>query len=309
MKEIDLTNRVDNRWKSVAIIAIASAVGLGAGYAYQISDNEELARALSAADSKIRLLTSLEKSLSTELSKLQTQLNFDGAELIKARDENIALSKKLKQNEETANTRQRRLQETIAAIQIDLAASIARANKLSKALDPETLSQVEGQKSSPLIDTAPGSSKMNNSSHTDLLEKFNRTSDDFTRPKVYLHAGLGSRLSSCTNKQRGCGRCTLLNLTVNTDGKLFFGGYKFTSIQVLHDDDVITYHKLEDFLESLTNRLSSVRNIRCRLKWEYHDFKRMSTLPVYGTDDINLDIDDINAFKDTLELANSYIYR
>jgi hypothetical protein len=290
----------------VAAVGIVAAVGLGIGYAYQTGNNDELAEALSVANSKVSLLTSREKSLSTDLAEAKISAHSTGTEWLKARDENLALTQKLKQTQEEAKLLERRLQETVGSLTVNLAASIARANTLARALDPEKLSEIEGPKPSPQVDTAPTSSNMAVSRNNELLEKFNRTSDDFTRPKVYLHAMLGSRLFNCSNKQRNCGKCAFFNLAVNTDGKLIFEGYKLTSIQVLHEDDVISFYKIEDLLDSLKNRFSKVSNLRCRLNWDYHDFKRLNYLPFSGAEDIDLNADDIAALKDTLELANNF---
>jgi hypothetical protein len=145
----------------------------------------------------------------------------------------------------------------------------------------------------------------------ELLEKFDLTSDEFTRPRVYLHTALSLRRADCSNKESSCGKCAFLDLKVDTDGNLFFGGYKFGSLQILHDGDVIKFYKLEELQGTFEHEFSDARSLRCRLMWEYLDIKKLAYFAPrlsssFGSADFDLNADDLMALRETFELAQSF---
>jgi hypothetical protein len=307
MKEIDQTKRKDDRWKSVAAVGIVAAVGLGIGYAYQTGNNDELAEALSVANSKVSLLTSREKSISVDLAEAKNRAHSTGTEWLKARDENLALTQKLKQTQEEAKLRERRLQETVGSLTVNLAASIARANTLAKALDPDIMKEIEAPKITP-----PSGIKTSSldpaARNKDLLNKFSRRSDEFTRPKVYTHDHFVDKREQTTDKSEKNGLYSFLNLTVDTDGKIDLADNKFVTLQILHNDEVYRFTNLESFSYFLITSLSDVTELRCRLDWIYtryaKDSIRSFSLPTNG--DFTLRANEITALRETFELAETF---
>ena len=308
MKEIEAKKSTDDLWKSFAAVGIAAAVGLGIGYAYQTGNNEELAQALSVANSKVGLLTSREKSLSTGLAEANNRASSTGTEWIKARDENLALTEKLKQTQEEAKLRERGLHEEVASLTDEIAKIKTRANALTKAIDPAVLKEIEG--SMNVAASGPKSSNKDASiaRNKELLKKFTRVSDDFTRPKVYRNDAFNRHNRECLRTDKdSCGLCALFRLTVDTDGRL--GGLTFTRIQFLDGDDILEYKDLENFKESFPTRISGNDAIRCRLNWKcVKTFKGAFkggdlNLDVDVQDDFTLKADDLQAIRETLELA------
>lgn len=308
MKEIEPSKRTDDLWKSLAAVGIVAALGLGIGYAYQTGNNEELSQALSVANSKVGLLTSREKSLSTDLAEANNRASSTGTEWIKARDENLALTEKLKQTQEEAKLRERGLHEEVASLTDEIAKIKTRANALTKAIDPAVLKEIEG--SMNVAASGPKSSNKDASiaRNKELLKKFTRVSDDFTRPKVYRNDAFNRHNRECLRTDKdSCGLCALFRLTVDTDGRL--GGLTFTRIQFLDGDDILEYKDLENFKESFPTRISGNDAVRCRLNWKcVKTFKGAFkggdlNLDVDVQDDFTLKADDLQAIRETLELA------
>ena len=312
MKEIEPSKSTDDLWKSFAAVGIAAAVGLGIGYAYQTGNNEELAQALSVANSKVGLLTSREKSLSTGLAEANNRASSTGTEWIKARDENLALTEKLKQTQEEAKLRERGLHEEVASLTDEIAKIKTRANALTKAIDPAVLKEIEG--SMNVAASGPKSSNKDASiaRNKELLKKFTRMSDDFTRPKVYIHDYFLRRKDSSI-KGDPKAHARLKSLTINTEGSK--NGGTFTSLKVVHADDVITFTELDSLIQFLINHDFTDGDLKCRLTWDEIEIGRsLSTLrdrnpnllPNSKVSDLTLDKDDAIAFKETLELAASF---
>ena len=311
MKEIEASKRTDVLWNSLAAVSIAAAVGLGIGYAYQASHNEELTQALSMANSKIGLLSSQEKSLSADLAETKNRANSTSTEWIKARDENLALTQKLKQNGELARTREQGLQTEISSLTGEIAKIKTQANALTKAIEPAVLKEIEGTMT--VAPSGPKSSIKDASitRNKELLNKFTRISDDFTRPKVYIHDYFLRRKDSSI-KGDPKAHARLKSLTVNTNGTKIGG--TFTSLKVVHADDVITFTELDSLIQFLINHDFTDGDLKCRLTWD--EIEVGSLIPLRDrynnlltktkVSDLILDKEDAIAFKETFELAASF---
>ena len=310
MKEIDQKKRTDNRWKSLAAVAIASAVGLGIGYAYQTGNNEELAQALSVANSKVSLLTSREKSLSTDLAEAKNKADSSNAESTRARDEILTLTQKLKQNGEQAGIREQGLKEVVASLTDEIAKTKTRANALAKAIDPAVLKEIDDAINVSKNDPRSSTKDATIARNRELLKKFTRMSDEFTRPRVYMHDHFGSIRK---NKGHLSSFSRLTNLTINTSGGTE-GEFSFKSLQILHGDDVLTFSNLGVLNQFLKNYRFSEIPIRCRLTWEEHDYNQKpfasSRLSLYNTvtkvEDLTLDKDYASALRESYDLAASF---
>lgn len=310
MKEIEPSKRTDDLWKSLAAVGIVAALGLGIGYAYQTGNNEELSQALSVANSKVGLLTSREKSLSTDLAEAKNRASSTGTEWIKVRDENLAITQKLKQTQEEAKLRERGLQEQVASLTDEIAKIKTRANALAIAVEPAVLKEIDDAinvaKNSPKSSTKDATIARNR----ELLKKFTLMSDDFTRPRVYIHDHFGS-----IRKKNGhlSSFSRLTNLTINTSGGTE-GEFSFKTLQILHGDDVLTFSNLGALNQFLKNYRFSGMSIRCRLTWEEYDYNKKpfasSRLNLYNTvtkvEDLTLDKDFASALRESYDLAASF---
>jgi hypothetical protein len=312
MKEIDQTKRTDDRWKSVATIAIALIITVFAGglYINESKNNEELIRVRSRTQVEIESGKAREANLAQALAEARKQAEAHEAALIKERAEVSAKTQASTFADKQAEQREKKLADTISALNEELSMARSRLTALTNISEPPKTDDVKRLQMppSPVKETPEALAARRKE---DLLKKFNKVSDQFTRPKVYLHDVFVSRLNKCEKRDPSCGKCAFFDLTVNTDGMLIFGGYKFNSLQVLHEGDVINIYKIEDLQSSFEHKFSDVSSLQCRLKWQYFDFKKLGyfnpTLSSsFGSVDIDLNADDLMALRETFELAQSF---
>jgi hypothetical protein len=317
MKEIEELKRSGTHWKPMAAATIVAVAGFIIFYTHQANQNEKLAQALSAANSKISLLASREKSLTAELDEAKNRAKSTNTERNNARDENIALTKKFSEAEEMAMTTERRLQESVSSLTSDLAASMARANTLAKALDPEKLREIDGPKASTQTENPLSKKSTAITRNKELLKKFIRVSDDFTRPKVYMHEYFEKRLRN-TGNMKSFSR--LINLKVNTAGAIERESFKL--LQIIDGDEIVSFADLDLLHTFLKGRTFSEERIKCRLSWDeleinkdiqgYKDIRRYEIsakspfIETPKSEDLTFDRDFAYALRETYELADNF---
>jgi len=315
MKEIDQTKRKDDRWKSVAAVGIALIITVFTGglYINESKNNEELIRVRSRTQVEIESGKAREANLAQALAEARKQAEAHEAALIKERAEVSAKTQATTFADKQAELREKKLTDTISALNEEISTAKSRLNALTALTNISEPPKTDDVKRlqmppSPVKETPETLAARR---QEDLLKKFNKVSDQFTRPKVYLHDVFVSRLNKCEKRDPSCGKCAFFDLTVNADGMLNFGGYKFNSLQVLHEGDVINIYKIEDLQSSFEHKFSDVSSLQCRLKWQYFDFKKLGyfkpTLSSsFGSVDIDLNADDLMALRETFELAQSF---
>lgn len=312
MKEIEPSKRTGNRWNSVTTIAIALIISVFAGgfYINESRNDEKLIMERARTQVEIDSGKAREANLAQALTEARKQAEAQEAALIKERAEVSAKTQAAALAGEQAEQREKKLVDTISALNEEVSTARAHLTALANIGEPTKTDDVKRPQANPppakeTPETLAARRK------EDLLKKFNKVSDEFTRPKVYLHDVFVARLSKCEKRDRSCGKCAFFDLTVNADGMLIFGGYKLNSLQVLHEDEVINFYKLEDFQSSFEYKFSKVSSLHCRLKWQYFDFKKFgsfnpSASPSSGSVDFDLNAEDLAALKETFELAHSF---
>jgi hypothetical protein len=253
---------------------------------------------------------SREANLAQALTEARKKAEVQEAALTKERAETSAKTQAATLAGEQAEQREKKLTDTISALNEELSMARSRLTALTNISEPPKTDDIKR------LQTPPSPVKETPETLTarrmeDLLKKFNKVSDQFTRPKVYRHDLFVARLNKCEKKERSCGKCAFFDLTVNADGTLIFGGYKLNSLQILHEDDVINFFKLEDLQRSFEHSFSKVSNLHCRIKWQYFDFKKFgsfnpSATSTFGSEDFELNAEDLTALRETFELAQSF---
>lgn len=311
MKEIEELKRSGTPWKPMAAATIVAVAGFMIFYTHQANQNEKLTQALSAANSKVSLLASREKSLTAELDEAKNRAKSTSYERNKARDENLALTKKLSEAEETVMTTERRLQEKVSSLASDLAASKTRADTLAKALDPDKLREIDGPKASTQTENPASKKSTAITRNKELLKKFIRVSDDFTRPKVYMHEYFEKRLRD-TGNMKSFSR--LINLKVNTTGSIERASFKL--LQILDGDEIVSFENLDLLHTFLKGRTFSEERMKCRLSWDELELNKNNRgyeiptsspfIDVPKSEDLTFDRDFACALRETYELADSF---
>lgn len=309
MKETNPQAAPSDWQRYVSLVAILVALGLGIAYASKTSQHQELQTALSATQTDLGKLAAREKQLSGELAEARNQAQSSGTEAYKAREEIKSLSRTLSQAQEQARDRQRKLEATIASLNSDLAAASERAEKLATAIPPDDLKAIDGPKPAQTVATKVPTKEAAEARNKELLKKFIRISDDFERPKVYMHGRFASLRKDSTT-QRAI--ALLCNVTVTTEGVTTV--YPFKSIRILVNDDVITFADVGSLHQFVKDQKLREEFIKCRLAWEELDLSQVSPGSirlglgrVSKTEDITLDFEDfVTPLKETYELAASF---
>lgn len=262
---------------------------------------ENLARLNHANTSRIDKLTA-------ELAEVQTQKAALEKSLEQMKKDNRELTLEEQRREEQQKSSDKKLSEIINRLTIDLQDANARADASGQIADPEKIRgfRVSTERKDEKPASATGAKSDEN--RRELLKKFTRVSDDFTRPKVYRHDAFHRHFRECLKTDKdSCGLCALFSLTVDMDGRL--GGIVFNRIQFLDGDDIVEYKDLEAFKKSFPARISGRDATRCRLNWNCNKtFKggfigRDFALDLEVQDDFTLRVDDLQAIRETLELA------
>jgi hypothetical protein len=262
---------------------------------------ESLARLNHAHTSRIDKLTA-------ELAEVQTQKAALETSLEQEKKDNRALTLEGQRKEEQQKSSDKKLSEIINRLTVDLQDANARADTYAQIADPEKLRIIKASTERKDEKTASAAGGKADENRREILKKFTRVSDDFTRPKVYRNDAFKRHNRECLRTDKdSCGLCALFRLTVDTDGRL--GGLIFNRIQFLDGDDIVEYKDLENFKESFPARMSANIAIRCRLNWT-HVKNLNSAIPgrsfdleIGAQDDFTLSVDDVQAIRETLELA------
>jgi len=307
MKEATMTTRSHSRWVLPTILALLT---LSLSALYHLKETKDEVEKLTAettqAGAGLAAARAKEEAIKVQVGILAKELNETRATLVAARDDLRAKNKDAADAQAHAKRREAELLHSLMEASRELAATRERADLLAKAVDPVKLEA--------LTKTPAESSKEGSKARLqELLKRFERVSDDFTRPRVYRHVAFAPILRECERKYGDCGRCVFFNLMIDADGRVIFGGRKFNSLQVIQGDDIITIEKLED-LESLWGpRHSTSSELKCRLRWEYFERdtlalgslnRSMSTRS--GVFDFTLSPNELKAIEETLELAKLF---
>ncbi len=304
-----MTTRSHSRWVFPTILALLT---LSLSALYHLKETKDEVEKLTAettqAGTGLAAARVREEDLKMQLVFLAKELNETRATLVAARDDLRANNKDAADAQAHAKRRESDLLHSLMEASRELAATRERADLLAKAVDPVKL---EASTKTPSVPSKEGSKAR----LQELLKRFERVSDDFTRPKVYRHVAFAPILRECEEKYGDCGRCVFFNLMIDADGRVIFGGRKFNSLQVIQGDDIITFEKLED-LESLSGpRHSTGGELKCRLRWEYplRDSRHFGkSLLIHaasiqsGVFDFTLSPDDLKAIEETFELAKLF---
>jgi hypothetical protein len=311
MREIDQKIGIGKPWKPMAGIAIALLGAFAGGLYVNESRNDDKLTVLQAtAQAEVRAVKAQVASHAKTLAEARKQIEALEAALAKERADNSARTLAASQADALAAQRAKKLADSISTLNEELSTAKARLSSLvntsTQAKSDETK---RPQTPPPPAKETPETTLSRRKS--DLLDRFSRVSDEFTRPKVYQHDVFTSRMRNCEKKGRSCGKCAFFDLTVDTEGRLIFGGYKFNSLQVLLDDDVSNFQSIEDFQGAFEHRFSKARSLRCRLKWQYFDFNKFgsftpSASSTFGSEDFELNAEDLMALRETFELAQSF---
>jgi hypothetical protein len=304
MKEATMTTRSHSRWVLPTILALLT---LSLSALYHLKETkDEVEKLTTQAGAGLDAARAKEEAIKVQVGILAKELNETRATLVAARDDLRANNKDAADAQAHAKRRESELLNSLMKVSRELDATRERADLLAKAVDPVKLEA--------LTKTPAESSKEGSKARLqELLKRFERVSDDFTRPRVYRHVAFAPILRECERKYGDCGRCVFFNLMIDADGRVIFGGRKFNSLQVIQGDDIITFEKLED-LESLSGpRHSTNSELKCRLRWEYFERdtlglgslnRSMSTRS--GVFDFTLSPNELKAIEETLELAKLF---
>ncbi|MEY3812718.1 MAG: hypothetical protein RI910_877 [Verrucomicrobiota bacterium] len=299
-----MTTRSHSRWVLPTILALLT---LSLSALYHLKETkDEVEKLTTQAGAGLDAARAKEEAIKVQVGILAKELNETRATLVAARDDLRANNKDAADAQAHAKRRESELLNSLMKVSRELDATRERADLLAKAVDPVKLEA--------LTKTPAESSKEGSKARLqELLKRFERVSDDFTRPRVYRHVAFAPILRECERKYGDCGRCVFFNLMIDADGRVIFGGRKFNSLQVIQGDDIITFEKLED-LESLSGpRHSTNSELKCRLRWEYFERdtlglgslnRSMSTRS--GVFDFTLSPNELKAIEETLELAKLF---
>lgn len=304
MKEINPQVAPTGRQKYLALVAVLSALGLGIAYANKARQHSEIQAALVAAQTDLDKFAAREKILKGEIAEARTKAQSSGAEVNKAREDIQSLNQKLAQTQEQASAKIQKLEATIASLSSDLAASSERDKKLAMAIPTVDLKAIEGPKPVQTVATKNPTKETAEARNRELLKKFVRISDDFERPKVYMHGRFASLRKDKTTQEPIARLC---QVTVTSEGAT--NAFPFKSIQLLVNDDVVTFMDFDSLHQFVRDPKFREDIIKCRLVWEEHEMDRFSRtlFQKRKTADATLDSEDfVTSLKETYELADSF---
>jgi hypothetical protein len=315
MKEPDPNAHSGGLSRTVAAIAILLTACLGLAYAYQSSQKTELASALNASQATINTLTAKEKKLLADLSEAQNQLSASHEQTNRLKNDISALNGRLKATEDQANVKESELQAALSSYQAKLDAATTRAKTINKDNDSRKVS--DGQ--TPAAETANGMAlsgrEQKATKNRELLMKFTLVTDEFTRPKAYLHSRFANQITAASKDTASDAHARLTRLTVDTEGRVQGGNFKW--LKVLHNDEVLNFEDIASFHRFLQSNEPGEAPLKCRMAWEELDLSgpispvfrnvKIQTRPTIDkTYDLLVSKDEVMAIKETFELAASF---
>lgn len=285
-------------WKRNALTAgaVIALLGLTISILTLTNENNRLAAELDSLKKTNLLLERRADSLSGEIKT--THSKAEGLQ------RNLDETSKDRQQ---ATQREIRLQERVAILNAELSQTRARNKILSTAIPYDRLKELDSQTENDVRNLSPSNVRAAMTKNEELLKDFERVSDDFTRPKVYLHRELmklRKDIAPLTNSSRPS--FFLLGLQADTYGEVFVENITYFKLLIAFDDEVFAIDDLDSlrqFLKSIT--ISPPTSLSCRAEWG-HKETPTSTKETYERGDFTLHSRELRALKATFELGESF---